>query len=241
MIVEGRVMIGKLPETLDGHVEALEMKAKKVAPGARNIFNSTPPLQEATPAMYEGSGRSMIESPTPHDRENEILREILWQVEARSPSQTEMEDVRPQAEHIVSVGDPTFVLTAKDQVCQWQVPHRDGIDDKAAAVLVALSPDGANFLFWGPVRQQERPRRTEAKMVHINFGEFVFFSHRQVHSGGAYAGFNARLYWSFQTTRAQEGTSQTVPVPMAPTADIEESVDHSGLEEVTLVILPSLS
>ena len=175
MIVEGRVMIGKLPETLDGHVEALEMKAKKVAPGARNIFNSTPPLQEATPAMYEGSGRSMIESPTPHDRENEILREILWQVEARSPSQTEMEDVRPQAEHIVSVGDPTFVLTAKDQVCQWQVPHRDGIDDKAAAVLVALSPDGANFLFWGPVRQQERPRRTEAKMVHIFFGEFVFF------------------------------------------------------------------
>lgn len=239
MIKEGCVLIGKLPQNLTADVETLEAKARGLLPAAGNIFNSTPPLKEIVPGMYEGSGRRMIESPDPHTSEQNILREVLSQVENSSPRLDDQ--VLPEAEHIVRVGDPTFVLASPNEICQWQVPHRDGLDEDAAAVLIALSRDGARFLFWGFVGENDFPRRVDAKMVHINAGEFVFFSHRQVHSGGAYAGFNARLYWSFQTSSTLETASQTVPVPMAATADIEESDEGSILEEVSITKLPSMS
>lgn len=220
MIEEGKIFVGRLPSSMSHALDRLERFGLSLSIDAVNIFNHKPPLTEDVPDAYLGSGRRMAVNEKPGPDEHEVLREILRQVEGVSPS--EEDPPTPSDKAMSYCSFPTYVIATKDEICNWQVPHRDGWEEKDAAVLLALSPRGANFLFWGRVEDDRAIRRTDGMHIRIDRGQFVFFSHRQVHSGGAYASANVRLYWSFKTTAPPAGESTTVPVKLAQSADDEE-------------------
>lgn len=222
MISEGLIKIGTLPASLAQALDRLEARGSSLSAHAVNIFNSKPPVREDIPDAYDGSGRYMVLSETVSVDEGDVLREILRQVEGVPPPTSN--PPMPSDGRIKHVSKPTYVFSRADEVCNWQFPHRDGMRAGDAAVLVALSPRGANFMFWGHVDPTETIRRRDGQVVHLRRGEFVFFSHLQVHSGGAYAGANVRLYWSFTREPPAPGEGSTT-VPANLTSDVREEED----------------